>query len=514
MLTKIRQARGLAAGTAIALALPMMATWATSGPAFASAPARRAESPLLGAVPAGLNPTTPRPNWDACDEPYSLSGISFGTPVGEKSKPWTMHARGFQLVAPQTDPKSPNYAPFPANAPSPAYVACTVTGPLMTPNNREPLPYTAHVTNVSHAVVYAAGISFNYHGTGASTWLNADWRKLAPGQGTTFSAVSSDNFPIEILVRPEAAPTEPIDHYWGRGNWAGYTEWIEPRQSTDFAGLPRPSGSCSGLVPGTATSIASAPHGGYWVASAGGVVSACGAKRLTNFDTAILGFGYGFPGGPLVENGPYIVSDPTGDGYWAVSGHGQVNAYGAAKFYGQKIEDGTWVTDAAPTITGKGYWYVSAFGKVSHFGDAGYYGSANVKGALVYLSGPGIPTVTPAGIVGIAPTEGDHGYVLVAVDGAAYGFGKHDGMSCGPVPMPRGVTVAGVAPDYRTGGYWVAETNGTVAACHAPAYAAKDIAGGPVAGIGALGDGLGYRLVTTGGEVYDFGQATFRGNAG
>ena len=31
-------------------------------------------------------------------------------------------------------------------------------------------------------------------------------------------------------------------------------------------------------------------------------------------------------------------------------------------------------------------------------------------------------------------------------------------------------------------------------------------------GIGALGNGLGYRLVTASGRVYDYGAATWRGD--
>ena len=56
----------------------------------------------------------------------------------------------------------------------------------------------------------------------------------------------------------------------------------------------------------------------------------------------------------------------------------------------------------------------------------------------------------------------------------------------------------------------MAETNGHV--CQAPSFPAKAVKG-TVAGIGALGNGLGYRLVTANGDVYDFGAAKFRGNA-
>jgi hypothetical protein len=35
---------------------------------------------------------------------------------------------------------------------------------------------------------------------------------------------------------------------------------------------------------------------------------------------------------------------------------------------------------------------------------------------------------------------------------------------------------------------------------------------GTVTGIGALGNGNGYRLVTTAGSVYDYGAAVWKGN--
>lgn len=253
-----------------------------------------------------------------------------------------------------------------------------------------------------------------------------------------------------------------------------------------------------------ATSVASAPGGGYWVSSVTGEVAACGARQLGSYGDAL----YGNPVFNNLDNedGPYIVSDPAGDGYWAVSSYGKVNAYGAAHWYGQYNRN-TLVTGAVSTVSGKGYWLVSADGAVYHYGDAPYFGSAHVVRGIA-----GSITVTPIGIVGIAPTEGDHGYVLVARDGAVYGFGSHRGEACGPVALPRGVYVSGVAPDYRTGGYWVAETDGHVVSCHAPSFPYKAVQG-TIMGIGALGNGLGYRLVNNNGDVYDYGAATFRGNA-
>ena len=104
-----------------------------------------------------------------------------------------------------------------------------------------------------------------------------------------------------------------------------------------------------------------------------------------------------------------------------------------------------------------------------------------------------------------------HGYVLFSRDGTVYGYGKRRGGACSSVSLAKGVEVAGVAPDFRTGGYWVAETDGHVVACNAPSYPYKDVSS-RIMGIGALNDGLGYRLVTDTGKVYDYGAAVWRGN--
>jgi hypothetical protein len=286
---------------------------------------------------------------------------------------------------------------------------------------------------------------------------------------------------------------------------------------------PTPTGSCAGLFPGTTTGVASAPAGGYWVSSSTGEVAPCGASNLNNLGAALHGSlpapGVGF----ISEDDPSIVSDPTGNGYWVVNSNGEVNAYGAAHWYGQhniECNDAEClgeelVTGAAVTPNGRGYWFVNADGKVSNYGDASFYGSAHVVNGFVpnrSERGGGAYTLTDIGIAGIAPTLGGHGYVLVARDGAVYGFGSHRGDACGPVGLSHGAYVSGVAPDYQTGGYWVAETDGRVVPCHAPSFAYKAVTG-TVTGIGALGNGLGYRLVNNNGDVYDFGAATFRGNA-
>ena len=371
--------------------------------------------------------------------------------------------------------------------------------------------YSFTTTDVSDQAVYVAQVYVT--DSPGKSWEHAAWHRLTPGQSVTLSQTNSyhnlfasTTFTPYVLVRPSALPAH------SRRYRLGYTDWVQEDLGVVGVAAPTPTGSCAGMFPGTATGIASAPAGGYWVSSSRGEVAPCGASNFNNLGDAILGFQPGLGSTLSEEDGPYIVSDPTSNGYWVVSSTGRVNAYGAARFYGQ-LDRPAPVSGAAATPNGKGYLFVSADGAVYHYGDAPYYGSAHVtKGFLLLGSTSSQFNLAPVGIAGIAPTEGDHGYVLVARDGAVYGFGSHRGEACGPVALPRGVYVSGVAPDYRTGGYWVAETDGHVVSCHAPSFPYKAVQG-TIMGIGALGNGLGYRLVNNNGDVYDYGAATFRGNA-
>ena len=469
----------LAAVPALAMLLAVAAP-ATSAPAVGAAPARAMPpSAVAKLAPAGVNPSTPRANWDQCDGTNAnyIDGISYDNP----SIGW--------LWVPQV------HLDFPF-VPASAYVACTLSGPLTVANTHQVLTFTTKVTDVAGQAVYVAMQPSGYHSYYQS-WLHTPWRKLEPGQSVQFVQrlrdILSDYGPYPLLVRPSVAPKgEPGYTVWANVNSDYYTHI---RTST-------PSGACDEpvtvhLVPGGAGGIASAPHGGYWVSSENGQVADCGADNFNNYGS---------------NTAPFIISDPAGNGYWLVNSWGFVSAFGSARWYGQYNKE-TDVTGAAAMVTGKGYWLVTADGTVFHYGAAPYYGSAHIKNGFVQtIDDPiGMYNTAPIGIVGIAPTEGDHGYVLVAKDGTVYGFGKGRGRACSSIALPKGVSVAGVAPDYRTGGYWVAETDGTVVACHAPSYPYKTVHG-TVMGIGALGNGLGYRLVTAAGRVYDYGAATWRGN--
>lgn len=459
---------------------------------------------LAELAPAGTNPSTPRSNWDLCDAPGALTDTSQGVPAGYPvPAKWRKSVGSFYWGG--VSPRVTLYQPS-------ALVACNANGPFLAPTRTAPQTYSYKVTDVAHQDVFVALVSvpISANDTG-KVWEHASWRKLAPGQATVLDRTITDKqlstladlSETYLLARPSRVPTN---------GWLGYTDWVQVGAGVIYPSIPHPNGSCAGLFPGSATTVASAPGGGYWVASSFGDISPCGAANLNDYSDALLGYPP-IQGTALAsEDGPYVVSDPAANGYWTVSKSGEVNAYGAAHWYGQYNRP-TLVSAAVAAPSGKGYWLVTADGKVLHYGNAPFFGSARVANGFVRTKQDtvGEYTLASAGITGIAPTEGDHGYVLVARDGTVYGFGHHAGASCGTVALPSGTFVSGVAPDYRTGGYWVAETDGHVVACHAPTFPAKTVTG-TVMGIGALGSGLGYRLVTAGGRVYAFGAAVFRGN--
>jgi hypothetical protein len=466
------------------IVLPALATLLAAVPA-AAAPAASVTAPAMSQsaiarlAPAGVNPSTPRANWDQC-VPTSityLAGVSYD-----------VRYRGFQWI-PENE-----IGPGITFVPASDYVACTLSGPLTAANDRQVLTFVTRVTNVSGQVVYVA-LPTGYDPSYYHTWLSAPWRKLEPGQSTEFvqhlTNTTDEYGPYNMLVRPSISP-KGLPGYGA----ANYTVWVnDPSNYFTHLGQSSPTGACTGIIKGDSTGIASASDGGYWVSSNYAQVAPCGASNFNNYGT---------------NTGPYIFSDPAGNGYWLMNSWGFISAFGSAHWYGQYNKE-TDVTGAVATVSGKGYWLVTADGTVFHYGDAPYFGSAHIKNGFVPTTSYEVYAVAPIGIVGIAPTEGDRGYVLVAKDGAVYGFGKARGGACSSIALPSGVSVVGVAPDYRTGGYWVAETDGTVVACHAPSYPYKTVQG-TVMGIGALGNGLGYRLVTTAGRVYDYGAATWRGD--
>ena len=216
-----------------------------------------------------------------------------------------------------------------------------------------------------------------------------------------------------------------------------------------FWSAPPPTVTTGGLVT-PVVSMASTPKGdGYWLASAGGGVSAHGSAAVD---------------GSMVNqqlNAPiaHIVSTADGGGYWLVASDGGIFAFGDAKFYGSmggQHLNAPVVDIAADDATG-GYWEVASDGGIFAFG-APFFGST---GSL-RLSQP---------VNGMASLADGLGYWFVASDGGIFAEGAaafHGSMGGAALDAP----VVGMASDPSTGGYWLVGSDGGVFSFDAPFYGA------------------------------------------
>jgi peptidoglycan/xylan/chitin deacetylase (PgdA/CDA1 family) len=123
---------------------------------------------------------------------------------------------------------------------------------------------------------------------------------------------------------------------------------------------------------------------------------------------------------------------------------------------------------------------------------------------ISYFHGRGYTFVNLAGSTGTGYRAAAGGGGVQAFDATGYGSvaGK----------LPKGVTVAGLATDPDTGGYWELASNGAVYAYHAPGYgsAAGKLPKGVTATAIAAGHG-GYLVLASDGGVYTYG-APFHGS--
>ena len=102
--------------------------------------------------------------------------------------------------------------------------------------------------------------------------------------------------------------------------------------------------------------------------------------------------------------------DATGNGYWVVTGSGNVYAFGDAPELNQPGPRSSPVTSAVRTPDGKGYWILYADGVASASGSAVNYGS---------LSGLG--GANPA--TAVFATSDGAGYWVATGNGAVHPFG-------------------------------------------------------------------------------------------
>ena len=78
-------------------------------------------------------------------------------------------------------------------------------------------------------------------------------------------------------------------------------------------------------------------------------------------------------------------------------------------------------------------------------------------------------------------------------------------------PQRLSTSIAGIAVDNATQGYWLVGANGTLYTFGAPTFGSLVNAAlhAPVVGIASTQDGLGYRFVASDGGVFCFGNAHF-----
>ena len=256
------------------------------------------------------------------------------------------------------------------------------------------------------------------------------------------------------------------------------------------------------------TSIAKAPHSGFWVQTDGDVsvisetLAVDGAPKYEN--VAVRGSVVAVPGshgywvvtptGDLISRGGGVpvlceghlskcsnfpssptkqevlvaaAATPSGKGLWAVSRDGTVWTAGDAQHYGDARNEGV-VTGIAATLSGNGYYIVCSDGGVFSFGDAVFYGSTGGKK-------PGGHNVTGIA-VSIAADTKINGYWLVADDGGVYSFGDapfygSTGGNDGGSRVISIVSFPGAAPNIspqQTEGYAWVHANGIVEAVYRP----------------------------------------------
>jgi hypothetical protein len=208
---------------------------------------------------------------------------------------------------------------------------------------------------------------------------------------------------------------------------------------------------------------------------------------------------------PSQSGGVNAGTTPFRQGYQYAASDGGLFNYGAYPFLGStgNITLQRPVVGGAEATDGSGYWLVASDGGVFAFG-APFLGSLGD----ITLDAP---------IVGMAATigpDGKPGYLLVASDGGVFAFNAAFHGSLGGTGR---TDVVGIAADPSTGGYVIAEANGSYTQ-FGPGITPSPTAGGalnrPIVGITETPDGGGAWLVAADGGVFNIGDAPFLGSTG
>jgi hypothetical protein len=197
-------------------------------------------------------------------------------------------------------------------------------------------------------------------------------------------------------------------------------------------------------------------------------------------------------------------------GYQYTASDGGLFNYGSYPFLGStgNIKLNQPMVGGAEATNGSGYWLVASDGGIFTFGNNPFLGSL---GNLT-LNSP---------IVGIAATTGPNGqpgYLLVGKDGGVFAFNASYYGSLGGQVVSS--PVVGIAADPSTGGYTIAEANGSWFT-YGPTHVNNPVTGqvaaslnAPIVGLADTPDGGGTWLVASDGGVFSIGNAPFEGSAG
>jgi hypothetical protein len=186
---------------------------------------------------------------------------------------------------------------------------------------------------------------------------------------------------------------------------------------------------------------------------------------------------------------------PQGDGYWQISGTGDVYAYGEAVLHERHGGDSHLSRPIAmrATPSGGGYWTLDQHGTVISSGDAVHFGDLDLQSkSAIDLA------ITPTGA----------GYWILLLDGTIHTFGDAVNYG-GSIPGP-GVQARSIESRPDTMGYWILHSNGVVEAFNAEQHGNADRNGFKPAEITVrlrrTASGHGYRIVSTSGIVQSFGD--------
>jgi hypothetical protein len=189
------------------------------------------------------------------------------------------------------------------------------------------------------------------------------------------------------------------------------------------------------------------------------------------------------------------------NGYMLLTSNGGIHLFGPIAGHGSAAGRlpgrVTAVALARDRRTG-GYWILRSDGGLEGF-HAPFHGSLRRK-----LRG-----TRPVALAG-SPTGG---YLVLTSNGGVRGFGPIGRYGGDAGKLPRGVRAVTLARDFKTGGYWILKSDGSVDAFHAPWHGGlKNKLGGtrPVA-LAAAQRG-GYLILTSNGAVHHFGPAKLHGS--